>query len=102
MYAVPSTVDHMASVMREMAFGGQTVTAEALALKGDFSKAEIERYGQDAADKARADSIRQRHDTDRLAGEVRLDAIVRAGVAYVGQDARGLPRYRIRSGRVPA
>ncbi|MCB2020865.1 MAG: hypothetical protein KDG44_08675 [Burkholderiaceae bacterium] len=45
MYAVPSTVDHMASVMREMAFGGQTVTAEALALKGDFSKAEIERYG---------------------------------------------------------
>lgn len=49
----------MARHMREMAFNGITVDKSSLRLRGGFTNAEIDRYGEEAADLATAESVRQ-------------------------------------------
>lgn len=58
--AIPgkTTVDDMASVMLEMAFAGQNVDAESLALVG-FTNAEIRKHGTEARDLATSKAIRR-------------------------------------------
>lgn len=55
----PSIVEAMARRMREMALNGTAVTADSLHEHSDFTRAEIKEHGPEAADLARASSIRQ-------------------------------------------
>lgn len=55
----PTLVERMAQKMREMGMGGVAVTADSLFEYSDFSRAEIEAHGREAADLARALSVRQ-------------------------------------------
>ena len=58
--AVPSSiVERMAERMREMGMNNQPVTAETLFEGSDFTRAEIREHGADAADLARARSVRR-------------------------------------------
>lgn len=56
-----SLVERMAETMRDMRAAGQVVTISALAVYGDYTDAEVERYGAEAADLARARAARQIH-----------------------------------------
>ena len=49
----------MAERMRELGMSGTAVTAESLFENSDFTRAEIEQYGRDAADLARARAVRR-------------------------------------------
>jgi len=56
----PRTVaERMADVMREMRAAGQIVTAETVAVHGDFTNAEVAKHGPEAANLARSREIRQ-------------------------------------------
>jgi hypothetical protein len=58
-YLETDIVKIMARHMREMAFNGITVDKPALRLRGGFTNAQIDRYGEEAADLATAESVRQ-------------------------------------------
>lgn len=57
--AARSLVERMADVMREMRAAGQMVTAESVAVHGDFTDAEVARHAREASDLARARETRQ-------------------------------------------
>lgn len=48
-----SVVERMAEAMRDMRASGQTVTAENLAVHGDFTDDQVKAYGTEAANLAR-------------------------------------------------
>ena len=49
-----SVVERMAEAMRDMRAAGQTVTAENLAVHGDFTDEQVKAYGVEAANLARS------------------------------------------------
>lgn len=57
-----SIVSRMARKMREMGMNGVAVTADSLAEHSNFTRAEIAAYGRQAADEAKAASVRQLHE----------------------------------------
>jgi hypothetical protein len=54
-----SIVERMADVMREMRAAGQIVTAETVAVFGDFTSAEVSKHAMEASNLARAREVRQ-------------------------------------------
>jgi hypothetical protein len=52
-------VERMADKMLEMGMNGISVTAASLAEHSDFTRAEIEQHGPDAADLAKARAVRR-------------------------------------------
>jgi hypothetical protein len=54
----PSIVEHMADKMLEMGMNGTAVTADSLAEHSDFTRAEIEEHGPEAADLAKSRAVR--------------------------------------------
>lgn len=56
---VQTIVERMAETMRDMRAAGQVVTARALAVYGDYTDAEVERYAPEASDLARARAVRE-------------------------------------------
>lgn len=54
-----SVVERMADTMREMRAAGQMVTAETVAVHGDFTDAEVAKFAREASDLARSRETRQ-------------------------------------------
>lgn len=54
-----SLPERMADTMRDMRAAGQIVTAESLAIYGDYTNAEIAAHASEAANLARAREVRQ-------------------------------------------
>ncbi|MBN9243968.1 MAG: hypothetical protein J0I98_14345 [Mesorhizobium sp.] len=54
-----SVTERMADTMREMRAAGQMVTAETVAVHGDFTNAEVAKFGPEAANLARSRETRQ-------------------------------------------
>lgn len=54
-----SVAERMADVMQEMRAAGQIVTAESLAVFGDFTDAEVAKFAREASDLARSRQVRQ-------------------------------------------
>jgi len=54
-----SIVERMADTMREMRAAGQIVTADSLAVYGDYTSAEVARHAMEASNLARAREVRQ-------------------------------------------
>lgn len=52
-------IERMADTMREMRAAGQMVTAATVAVAGDFTDAEVAKYGPEAANLARSRETRQ-------------------------------------------
>ena len=57
-----SIVDRLAETMREMAFAGQNATVESLSARCHLTPDEIRAFGPEAADLARARSVRALRD----------------------------------------
>jgi hypothetical protein len=55
----PAILDRMADKMLEIGMNGVAVDADTLFERSDFTRAEIEKHGREAADLARARAIRQ-------------------------------------------
>lgn len=52
-------VERMADIMREMRAAGDPITADSLAVRGDFTSAEVAAYAREASDLARSREVRQ-------------------------------------------
>ncbi|HEV2502363.1 MAG TPA: hypothetical protein VGV39_04775 [Mesorhizobium sp.] len=53
-----STIERMAAAMADMRAAGHTVTADSLAIYGDFTSDQVTRHGTEAANLARSLNVR--------------------------------------------
>lgn len=55
----PSIVERMAAAMQDMRASGMTITADTLAVYGDFTDEEVATHGAEAGDLARSRAVKR-------------------------------------------